>query len=174
MPTDDDLDQVLDPNIREELKRARKREQEFQELQERLNATERASALDKAGLPETGAGKFFRDHYDGPLDVASIKAAAEEAGIVAAAAAPPARDPAIEAELETQRLLAGGIRGQGDGEVDPVETYEAELKAARREFNAHPGDPVAQLKASERVKQALADLQAAGGPVRLKVQGDEE
>ena len=173
MPTDDDLNEVLDPNIREELKRARKREQEFQELQERLQATEKAAAFDKAQIPETGAGKFFRDHYDGPLDEASIKAAAADAGVVSAAA-PPAADPAIERELEAQRLLAGGVRGQGEGDVDPVEKFEQELKAARREFNSHPGDPVAQQKASERVKQALEDLQEAGGPVRLKVQGDED
>lgn len=91
--------------LRKELAEARKATAE-------LEALRRERAFDKAGIPEEGAGKWFRKGYEGDLDPAAIKAAAAEDGLIdvtstedteqarTAAAAATAADRIAEAATE--------------------------------------------------------------------------
>lgn len=91
-----------------------------------LEALKRDRAFDKAGVPEDGAGKWFRKGYDGDVDVEAIKAAAvadgliasqgdtapevvsdalDQAGVISEAAAGTQASPTIEALMENANTI---------------------------------------------------------------------
>jgi hypothetical protein len=136
MADDDEFDldengeeQVLNPNIRRELREGRK---ERQRLEDELNRTKREAAFARAGIDDTTPlGRMFVKSYEGDVSLEAIKTAAEEIpGLVA----PPPPDPnAMSAdELDAQRRMAGASGGSGAGGPDLQSEFDAELAEVLR------------------------------------------
>jgi hypothetical protein len=158
----------LDENIRRELRQARDTKRELEETQARLAVMEKDTAFTKAGLPEDGPAALLRQTYTGPLDPEAIKAEAAKYGITPSGGAPAGGE--YDEELSAMRQATGTVRGTGgDPTPDPLDVFHDSLKATRKEFR--PGSPGSDQVAKDRVIAALEDLQAAGAPIRIKVQG---
>ncbi len=143
---DDELDldseegQVLDPNIRRELRDGRKHRAQ-QEAE--LAAARRDLAFARVGVDDsTPLGKMFVRGYDGDITTEAIRAAAEE---IPGLLAPPKPDPnAMSAEeIEAQRRMAGASGGAGVGGPDLRTAWEAEFRAKA----AQPGTTIDDLMA---------------------------
>ena len=72
----------LDPNIRTELRNARKIQRDAAATAQRNQELERDLAITKAGIPDSPLGQMFSRAYDGPLDdPQAIKSAFEALGV---------------------------------------------------------------------------------------------
>ena len=111
----DEEDATLDPNIREELRKSRKRAKELEEAQADLDALKRDLAFTKAGIPEDGVGKLLRKAYDGDIDPEAIKAAASEYGITGESSESTETTTEVEQELERARNIAGATGTSNSG-----------------------------------------------------------
>jgi len=124
-----DLNEPLDPNIREALRAARADKQTIVELQREI-------AFTKAGVPDDTLGTVFRKGWDGETTPEAIKAAWEE--IAPAPPASPAEpvadsgvDPQLQDELAAQQRIAqvGSSGEPGSGE----QTFEDAIRSAKSE-----------------------------------------
>ena len=105
--------EVLDENIRRELRKAKEAKRELADAQAELQAMKREVAFTKAGIPETGAGALLRKAWDGDTDPEAIRKAAEEYGIFQQAPAP--QEPDYSAELAGLARAQGATSGTGVG-----------------------------------------------------------
>ena len=120
---------VLDPNIRRQLREAEKARKELDVAREELEAQKRDLQFTKAGIPETGVGALLRKAYDGPADAESIAKAAQEYGILqpqAQAEAPATND----VELEALRRAQGATIGTSGAGPDLGQEFMARLSEA--------------------------------------------
>lgn len=79
----DDTDgEVLDPRIREQLKKSRANARAAEEATARAATLERELAFSKAGITSEGMGEYFIKGYDGDITPEAIKDAATKAGIL--------------------------------------------------------------------------------------------
>lgn len=83
--TDDELglrpgwDEGLDPNIRRELREARKVSKQNEEMASRIANLEREQSFARAGIPAGPRAELFAQHYKGAVeDSTAVKAAYEE------------------------------------------------------------------------------------------------
>ena len=107
--------EVLDPNIRAELKALR---DEKAKNEAEIHSLRRESAFTEAGIPREGAGALLRKAYEGDLDPAAIKKSAEDYGLSFSPADPP--PPSIPPEeLAAQQRIAGANIGSSS---EPVAT----------------------------------------------------
>lgn len=104
--TDEDQEggEVLDPNIRAELKALR---DEKAKNEAEISSLRRDQAFADAGIPKEGAGALLRKAYDGELDAESIKRSANEFGLSFNKPEPEIPDE----ELEAQKRIAGANVG---------------------------------------------------------------
>jgi hypothetical protein len=129
---DNDLDveqtQVLDPNIRKQLREAEKARKELDGLRQELENQKREVLLAKAGIPDTPLGALFRDAYRGEADLEAIKAKAREYGILDT---PSQQElPSNDLELEALRRAQGATIGSVGATPDPQQEYFAALANA--------------------------------------------
>ena len=120
---------VLDPNIRRQLREAEKARKELDVARAELEAQKRDLQFTKAGIPETGVGALLRKAYDGPADAESIAKAAQEYGILqpqAQAEAPVTND----VELEALRRAQGATIGTSGAGPDLGQEFMARLSEA--------------------------------------------
>ena len=105
----------LDPNIRRELREARKLKRQNQDALARAEKAERSLAFRDAGVPNTKLGELFMRGYDGPMDdPEKVKAAAIEYGVIEApAGAGAGQQPDPEAEARARVAAAAGGAGAG-------------------------------------------------------------
>ena len=123
-------DNVLDPNIRRQLREAEKARKELDVARAELETQKRDLQFTKAGIPETGVGALLRKAYDGPADAESIAKAAQEYGILqpnqVQAEAPVAND----VELEALRRAQGATIGTSGAGPDLGQEFMARLSEA--------------------------------------------
>jgi hypothetical protein len=116
--TNGDGGEVLDPRIREELKRSREHQTRAAEAEARAEAAERRSVFAEVGIPTTGIGSLFREAYKGDLTPEAVKSAAEGYGVLGAPSEP--EDSGLtEAERATQQRIAGAGTGVPPAGSDP-------------------------------------------------------
>ena len=140
---DNDDPEVLDENIRLELRKAKTAKRELADAQAELQAMKREVAFTKAGVPETGTGALLRKAYDGEIDPEAIRKSAEEYGIFQATSAPSEPDYSDElARLaQAQGATSGSGVGGGMSTADKFQSAlaqastEEEVKAVVREFS---------------------------------------
>lgn len=118
----------LDPNIRKQLREAEKLRKEAAALKAELEQNKREVQFTKAGIPETGLGKLFRDAYNGEADADAIRKSAEEYGILQA---PASFDGASDAELDALRRTQGATVGSSGATPDAEQEYIAALADAK-------------------------------------------
>ena len=117
--------EVLDPNIRERLRQSGDAIKRAEEAEARAVAAERKSAFAEVGIPTSGAGKLFRDTYQGDPDPEAVKAAAEGYGILQVADA-----GVTDAEKEAlQRMNAAGTGASPTG-TDRFAAFQADIAGA--------------------------------------------
>ena len=104
---DEEPSQQLDPNIRKQLRQARKISKERDEMSVRATTAERQLALLKAGIPADGVGELFAKAYDGPLEADAIKEEARKYGLLKE----DATDEPASAELAAQQRVAAASAG---------------------------------------------------------------
>lgn len=126
---DDGDEQVLNPNIRRELREGRK---ERQRLEDELASTRREAAFARAGIDDTTPlGRMFVRSYDGDVSLEAIRTAAEE--IPGLVGAPPSDTNAMSTdELDAQKRMAGASGGAGAGGPDVASEFESELAEIMR------------------------------------------
>ena len=110
----EEQNEILDPNIRKQLREAERTRKEASEAMAELSSLKREMAFTKAGIPEHGTGNLLRKAYDGELTPEAIRKAAEEYGILGQQTSQPANDVA-EHELESMRRIAGAATSAGGG-----------------------------------------------------------
>ena len=102
----------------------RKEAAEGKAAMQKLAALERDRAFDKAGVPEDGAGKWFRKGYDGDVDVEAIRQAAVADGLIAA---PDETEP----EVVTDALDQAGRISEAAAGTQASPTVEALMQDAK-------------------------------------------
>ena len=128
--SDADGGDVLDPNIRAQLKRTQELEKTALEANARAEAAERKAAFAEVGIPTTGVGKLFRDSYKGDLDPEAVKQSAEEYGILGQETG--SRDEGItEEERAAYRAVAGAGSGVPPAGQDPALVAMAQIREAK-------------------------------------------
>jgi hypothetical protein len=118
-PADDEPEGDESPVIAQLRKDAKEGKAAIRELE----TLRRERAFDKAGVPDEGAGKWFRKGYDGEIDVDSIREAAVSDGLIAA---PDDTDPAEAADA----VEAAGVISEAASGTQASPTVEALLKGA--------------------------------------------
>lgn len=128
--------QILDPNIRRELRDNRKR---AADADKELQAARREVAFARAGVDDTTPlGRMFVRGYDGDATVDAIKAAAEE--IPGLLPAPPANSMSAD-ELDAQKRMAGASGGEGVGGPDLRSQFNADAADLERRIRAGQAGP---------------------------------
>ena len=118
--------QALDPNIRKQLREAEKMRRELEAVRQELENQQKENQITRAGIPDNGLGSLFRRAYDGPMDVESIRKAAEDYGILQ-----PSREvPATDAELDALRRTQGATVGSSGARPDQGQEFMAQLREA--------------------------------------------
>lgn len=134
----------LDPNIREQLKRADKDRKARAEAEHRAQQAERQLALIKAGIAAEGPGELFHKAYDGPLDTDAIRAEAQKYGLWNEPQGHPQQsqqpvtqeqyfqDQQVQAELNALQHQQQALAGPYGNAVapDPAQELLAKVKAA--------------------------------------------
>ena len=117
---------VLDPRIREQL---RSQEQQIKDANARIRASDLRAIYAEIGIPDSGAGKLFRDTYPGEATVEAVRAAAEGYGD---AVLPKAVDPRQD-ELEAlRRMNNAGDPTQSPEAQDILDQILARLAATQK------------------------------------------
>jgi len=129
---------VLDENIRAELRKSRQVAKEAAEANAKLAELQKELAFTKAGIPEDGVGSLLRKAYDGEITPEAIRAAASQYGItsqVSNSVSPSQEIP--QSELESMRRVNGAaVNAGGTPPVDAGSAFAAELAAATTETEA--------------------------------------
>lgn len=123
--------EALDPNIRKQLKEAKRARRELDEARAELEAQKREIQFTRAGIPESGLGSLFRKAYDGPADADSIRRSAEEYGVINGTPAAPAEVDSSHAELDALRRAQGATIGTTGAHPDPSQEFYAQLAEAK-------------------------------------------
>jgi len=110
---------VLNPNIREQLRKSEKIAKEAAEVKQQLAELQKEVAFAKAGIPEGGAGALLRKAYDGEITPEAIRKAAEEYNLFAPT---QAQNSVPDSELDGMRRVAGAAAGAGGTPQVNVET----------------------------------------------------
>ena len=127
---DDTEPEVLDENIRRELRKAKDAKRELADAQAELQAMKREVAFTKAGIPETGPGALLRKAWDGDTDPDAIRKAAEDYGIFSQQA-PAQREPDYSDELAGLARAQGATSGTGVGAgMTPGDKFMAAMSGA--------------------------------------------
>ena len=119
---------ALDPNIRKQLKEAKRARRELEEARAELEAQKRELLFSRAGIPETGLGSLLRKAYDGPADAESIRRSAEEYGVLS-----PNPSDFVDpsgAELAALRRAQGATIGTSGSFPDPGQEFLSQLAEA--------------------------------------------
>lgn len=127
---EDDGGNPLVGTLRKELRQSSKRARELEADAEAGREARKELAFIKAGLPETGPAKFFREHYSGDLDVTAIQTAAREAGFMDDSTDTGAA--AIESQSQAAQGATGNVTMGSDEEFNS-EMQKAALNAPRGE-----------------------------------------
>ena len=122
-----DEPQVLDPNIRKQLREAEKVAKEAAEARKQLQELQKDLAFTKAGIPEDGTGALVRKAYDGELTPEAVRQFAEQHGVFGQKQAASTQDGIPDAELDSMRRVAGAAAGAGG---TPPVNVEAAFSAA--------------------------------------------
>lgn len=123
--TDTETDIQQDPAEEAEwLKQLRKDAEEAKKLRKEVAGLRRGSAMDELGIPRTGAGKLFREKWDGdPDDRDGLLAAAKEYELI------PQEDKPDDSEVAQALDAASGmadIASAGSSATPTVDTLLAE------------------------------------------------
>lgn len=146
---DDDRDTDLVKTLRNQLRDAKKRSKEADELREKLTTYERKEALRDAGLTLNDKQlRALQAAHDGDFDAESIRQTAVELGF-AAAPEPSETDEALEAQERITAASAGAGPAQG-GVITP-DTFLSWPTDKRREFMAQHPRATDALKRGEEV-----------------------
>jgi hypothetical protein len=140
---------VLDPNIRRQLREAEKARKELDVARAELEAQKRDLQFTKAGIPETGVGALLRKAYDGPADAESIAKAAQEYGILQSPQTPAEAPVTNDVELEALRRAQGATIGTSGAGPDLGQEFMARLSEA-----SNPED-VMKIVMTPEYEQAL-------------------
>lgn len=122
--------EVLDPRIREQLRRTGDLERQTNEANARADAAERKAAFAEVGIPTEGAGKLFRDTYQGDPDPDAVKMAAESYGILGQRSGDAGNDGLTEAERLAHQRIAGAGSGIPPAGSDHMASYAGEMAKA--------------------------------------------
>lgn len=120
---DDTTDAEADGNESPVINQLRKDLAEARKAAIELDALKRERAFDKAGIPEDGAGKWFRKGYEGELDPEAIKSAAVSDGLIDVntdADSPEAQEAAAAAAGADRIAEAASEGGQPQPTVDAL------------------------------------------------------
>lgn|SRR5487761_1994252 len=120
--------QVLDKNIRAQLREASKAKKELAELRAQLEAEREGKLFDKAGIPEDGLGSMFRKGYTGERTVEAIQKTAVDYGLLNATRS---NNEANDSELEALRRTQGATTGGDGNSPDAEQLYLAQLAEAK-------------------------------------------
>jgi hypothetical protein len=126
-------DPIRDENIRSQMKALKAKAQRADELEAQLARRDTEVAFVKAGVPEDGIGRLFRDAYDGEPTVEAIKAKAAEYGIPGFNNQVPAQTQAADAlndELAAMRRAQGVTASGGEAITNPEQAFLSALQAA--------------------------------------------
>ena len=105
---------ILDPNIRRQLREAEKVAKEAAEAKAQLASLQREMAFTKAGIPESGTGALLRKAYEGELTPEAIVKAAQEYQIIPTPTAQAEPSNSVpDDELASMRRIAGAATGAG-------------------------------------------------------------
>ena len=116
-------------NLRQALKDQGKVNSDLRQENERLVRT---IAFAEAGVPEDGAGKYFREAYGGEMDAEAIKAVAIADGIIGPEAPAAEETPAPPAVPDDELAAIDRIGSTGDapeGAMDP-DSLESSIRNA--------------------------------------------
>src|SRR5580698_8738598 len=128
----------LDPRIREQL---RQQEQTIKDQDARIRASDLRAIYAELGIPDTGAGKLFRDTYPGEATIEAVRAAA--GGYGDAVLPTTVIDDSRQADLDALRRMGNASDPTGSPEAqDILAATLAKLEAA---VSPRGGDPVDQL-----------------------------
>lgn len=109
------------------IKQLRRDAKEGKAAKAQLAVLERDRAFDKAGIPEEGAGKWFRKGYEGELDPDAIRAAAASDGLIDVTSD---EDTEAAAQANAATEAAGRIADAASEGGPPQPTVEALLAEA--------------------------------------------
>ena len=150
--TEDVEPRVLDPNIREQLKTAKKFQRERDAALAELETFKRDAQFTKWGIPEDGVGRLFRKAYDGDTTPEAVLAAAQEYGIIQHASnQQQARYSDTDAELtQLARVQGATVGSSGSNPVAPEQKFLAGM--------ANAGSPEEVMAFMKEMKSEYPDL----------------
>jgi len=129
--TEDVQPRVLDPNIREQLKTAKRIQRERDSALAELETYKRDAEFTKMGIPDIGVGRLFRKAYDGDVTPEAVLAAAKEYGILESRPQDQARHSDTDAELaQLARVQGATVGSSGSNPVAPEQQFAAGLADA--------------------------------------------
>lgn len=109
------------------LKQLRKDAAETKKLRQEVSTLRRSTAMDELNIPKTGAGKLFRDKWDGdPDDMEALKSAAAEYELIPNADAPDTEQ--VDEALAASDRIADTTSGGGAADLT-VETLLADANS---------------------------------------------
>jgi hypothetical protein len=116
-------------NLRQALKDQGKVNSDLREENEKLL---REMTFRDAGIPDEGAGKYFRKAYEGDLNAEEIRTAALADGIISdkAETPPPEPQPTVPRdELDAMNRINGGDEGSGGEDSGDLEARFRDAKS---------------------------------------------
>ena len=123
--------EVLNPNIRQELRKAKEAKAELEDAKRELAAMKSEVAFTKAGIPEEGPGALLRKAFAGETDPDAIRKAAEEYGVFQPTAPPANNEPDYSGELDALARAQGATSGSGVGSgMSTGDKFQSALSAA--------------------------------------------
>lgn len=149
--TEDVEPRVLDPNIRKQLRQAKKAQQERDNAIAELESYKRDLAFTKLGIPEDGVGRLFRKAYDGDTSPEAVLEAAREYGVISPKPVEAVGNSETDAELQQLARVQGATVGSsGSNPVAPDQKFAAGMADAQS-----PEEVMAFLKS---MKSEFPDL----------------
>jgi hypothetical protein len=134
---DNDDANILDENIRAELRKSRQVAKEAAEANAKLAELQKELAFTKAGIPEDGVGALLRKAYDGEVTPEAIRAAASQYGISSGTSASTSTGEIPQSELDGMRRVNGAaVNAGGTPPVDAGNSFLSELANANTEAEA--------------------------------------
>ena len=128
---------VLDPNIRKQLREAQKVAQEVQSSRDQLATLQKELAFAKAGIPEDGVGALLRVAYQGENTPEAVKAEAAKYGVLSNSDTQSQNNSVSDSELDSFRRVAGAATSAGGNPpVDAGQAFLAEMGDANSEKDA--------------------------------------
>jgi len=129
----EDVDtRALDPNIRKQLRQAKKLQAERDSAFAELESFKRDVTFTKLGISEDGIGRLFRKAYDGDVTPEAVLAAAEEYGIISRQQSNE-RDANSDTDAELRQLTrvqGATVGSSGSNPVAPEQRMAAGLADA--------------------------------------------